>query len=140
MSNDSLVLKIVEHDQYSEEQYSEEIHRVYVFYDHNLHTFGIRGGYATSKGTETSYSFYADNCCGVLSLMNLLATRFFKLSLCLVKFSDLPPVSNDISFDLLKNADRRIDEIVGFDYGDKQNPMDDIHKFLTVLMQVYNDY
>jgi hypothetical protein len=138
MANDSLVLKIMEVN-----NMDIEVHCIYVFYDHNMKTFGIRGGYNTHKNEDTflqSYSYYTDTCEGVLAMLNLIATRYVKLSMCLVKFTDLPANPNDISYDLLAGLDKRANEIVGFDYLATQSPMNDIGKFLTVLIHVYNDY
>ena len=139
MSSDSLVLKIFERD-----ENNVEINRLYVFYDHNLETFGIRGGYDTSKNGITnthSYSYYTDTCEGVISFIKLLTTRYVKISMCLVKYAVLPSDSNNISYGILKGLDRRANEIVGFDYNnDRQKYVADVEKFLDVLLNVYNYY
>ena len=138
MANDSLVLKIMELN-----TVGVEIHRLYIFYDHNMKTFGLRGGYNTQKSDvpmSHSYSYYTDTCQGVLAMLNLIAAHYVKLSMCLVKFADLPSTSDEISYVTLASLDLRANEIVGFDYVDSQKPMDDLEKFLTVLMHVYNDY
>jgi hypothetical protein len=138
MSSDSLVLKIFEKD-----EYNVDINRIYVFYDHNLMTFGIRGGYETRKnGVDIThnYSYYTDTCEGVVAMIKLLTNRFVKLSLCLVKYGCLPSDSDDISYSLLKSLDRRANEIVGFDYDNSKKPLSDIQMFLDVLVNVYNDY
>ena len=138
MSNDSLVLKIVEKD-----EHNVDINRIYVFYDHNLLTFGIRGGYETRKnGADIThnYSYYTDTCEGVVAMIKLLTNRFVKLSLCLVKYGCLPKLSDDISYGILTCLDRRANEIVGFDYDNSKKPLSDIQMFLDVLVNVYNDY
>ena len=138
MSSDSLVLKICEKD-----GDNIEINRLYVFYDHNLQTFGLRGGYDTRKNSVDvthNYSYYTDTCEGVISMIKLLTNRYVKLSMCLVKYPCLPSDSDEISYGLLKGLDRRGNEIVGFDYVASQKPAAAIKKFLAVLMTVYNDY
>lgn len=138
MSSDSLVLKICEKD-----EDNLEINRLYVFYDHNLQTFGLRGGYDTRKNSVDvthNYSYYTDTSKGVSSMIKLLTNRYVTLSMCLVKYPCLPYDSDDISFGFLKGMDRRANEIVGFDYNTSQKPLADIAKFLKVLINVYNDY
>jgi len=138
MSNDSLVLKVMEVN-----NVGSEVHRLYIFYDHNMKTFGLRGGYNTRKLDDTmthSYSYYTDSSQGVAAMLNLISAHYVKLSMCLVRFADLPPTSDEISYDKLAGSDLRTNEIVGFDYVDSQKPMDDIEKFLAVLVHVYNDY
>ena len=138
MSSDSLVLKISEKD-----ENNLEFNRLYVFYDHNLHTFGLRGGYGTRKhGVNVShtYSYYTDTCEGVMAMIKLLTNRYVKLSMCLVKYECLPSDSDDISYSLLKGLDRRANEIVGFDYDTLQKPLAALENFLDVLINVYNDY
>jgi len=138
MSSDSLVLKIFEKD-----ENNREINRLYVFYDHNLDTFGLRGGYDTRKMgvyMTHNYSYYTDTCEGVIAMIKLLTNRYVKISMCLVKYECLPSDSDNISYDMLKGGDIRSNEIVGFDYNSSQKPMPDIELFLNVLVNVYNDY
>jgi len=134
MSTDSLVLKMFEVN-----EYGAEVNRVYVFYDHNLGCFGIRGG-LLSKNTSYDYSYYTDTIQGVVDLLSVMLMRFYRVSLCLVKFSNFPAVSDNITYPMLVESDQRTNEIVGYDYGDNQSPCGDIEKFLKVLMTVYNDY
>jgi hypothetical protein len=152
MSNDALVCKLVEFD-----NMNKEINRAYIFYDHNLMAFGIRGGYI-SKGRK-DYSFYTDSVAGVKNFIQTLFDKFHKLTVCLMKYSDLPSDSDDITYTLLLSYDGREYEIVGFDFwkdsgdtfSDKKN---DSHIFnlenghvsvfldrsLQSLVDVYNDY
>jgi len=135
MSSDSLVFKVLEVD--SE---GVEYNRLYIFYDHNLHTFGLRGGYKTPSGITKSYSYYTDSCEGVMDMIRVVSTRKYKLSLCLVNYANLPIVSDDISYSVLYNQDISCNEIVGFDYVKKKNPLMDVKTFLKVLLSCYNDY
>jgi hypothetical protein len=138
MSSDSLVLKIFEKD-----ENNIEINRLYVFYDHNLRTFGLRGGYDTRKmGVDMThyYSYYTDTEEGVIAMIDMLSNHYVKLSLCLVKYTYLPNDSDDISYGLLKHMDKMMNEIVGFDYYSSQKTKTDITRFLYVLKNVYNDY
>ena len=135
MSTDSLVFKVLEVD-----AEGVEYNRLYIFYDHNLHTFGLRGGYKTPSGITKSYSYYTDTCEGVMDMISVVSTRKFKLSLCLVNYANLPPVSDNISYGMLHGLDKSCNEIVGFDYSEKQKPMSDVNNFLKVLISWYNDY
>ena len=135
MSTNSLVFKVVELD-----ANGVEFNRLYIFHDHNLQTFGLRGGYNTPSGITRTYSYYTDTCEGVMDMINVVSIRKFKLSLCLVNYENLPHVSDNISYDVLHGLDKLNNEIVGFDYNEDKNHMIDIEKFLKVLMSCYNDY
>ena len=136
---------------------NEEINLTYIFYDHNLRTFGIRGGYM-SRGRK-SYSFYCNNVTGVTNFVKTLSDKFNKLSICLVKFDQLYNVSDDIVFANLVSHDIRTNEIVGFDFwksqgdafSDKKSSSHSVNedkghidnfleKCLQSLVDVYNDY
>jgi hypothetical protein len=141
MSNDSMVVKVFERD-----ISGVEINRMYIFFDHNLSTFGIRGGH-TIKGKTTSYSFYTDHIHGVNSMMNGVFAKYAKLSTCLVNFKDLPMDSNKITYNLLLENDLKYNEIVGFDNDNKIPKMSidntvilEVENYLRILLNVYNDY
>ena len=54
MSGDTLVFKVVEMD----DDLNCEALRMYVFYDHKLRTYGLRGGYASTNTKKTAnFSF-----------------------------------------------------------------------------------
>lgn len=141
MSTDSLVLKIFENT-----ETGREINRMYIFFDHNLCTFGIRGGHTTLNGRTNSYSFYTDRDDGVMSMVNGLCAKYVKLSVCLVNFHDLPAYSDNITYNLLLERDCRYNEMVGFDHT-KTNGMNleknivlEIQNYLKMMRNVYNDY
>ena len=140
MSGDSMVLKIFEKD-----ISGVEINRMYIFYDHNLSTFGIRGGH-TIKGKTTSYSFYTDHINGVITMMNGLFAKYVTLSTCLVNFHILPSDSNKITYEMLVERDLKYNEIVGFDHKKstivtlEKNIVLEIENYLRILMNVHNDY
>jgi len=152
MSTDSLICKVVEYD-----NENKEINLTYVFYDHNLRTFGIRGGYM-SRGRK-SYSFYCNNVTGVTNFIKTLSDKFHKLSICLVKYDQLYDSSDDIVFADLLSHDIRTNEIVGFDFwksqgdafSDKKSSSHSFNnekghinvfldKCLKSMIEVYNDY
>lgn len=152
MSTDSLICKVVEYD-----IMKKEINRAYIFYDHNLCTFGIRGGYI-AKGKQ-NYSFYSNSILGVMNFIRTLFDDFNKLSICLVKYSYLSNTADDIIYDELLLNDSRVDEIVGYDYWkSKEDAFTDkksvrhgfnyenndvdifLDKCLQSLIDVYNDY
>lgn len=133
MSSDTLVLKIVESD-----EYNHEVLRVYVFFDHKLNTYGIRGGYSTTNTNRfAKFSFYCDSLCNVSEYLHILFDKFNSLTVALVNYPNLPIISNDITYHLLKDYDCRINETVGYDYTRKE-PM--IYRsYLSILKNVYND-
>jgi len=152
MSSDSLICKVVEYD-----NVNEEINVTYIFYDHNLKTFGIRGGYM-SRGRK-SYSFYCNSVTGVTNLIKTLSDKFHKLTICLVKYDQLYDSSDDIVFADLISHDIRTNEIVGFDFWKSQgdafsDKKSSSHSFndekghinvfldrcLKSMIEVYNDY
>lgn len=152
MSTDSLICKVVEYD-----NENKEVNVTYIFYDHNLTAFGIRGGYM-SRGRK-SYSFYCNNISGVTNFIKTLSDKFNKLTICLVKFDQLYNVSDDIVFADLISQDIRTNEIVGFDFWKSQgdaftDKKSSSHSFndekghinifldrcLKSLVEVYNDY
>jgi hypothetical protein len=112
MSGDSLVLKVVESD-----ETGHEINRVYVFYDHNIHAFGIRGGFTTPKGYSHRYSYYVDNVSSVMDLIIVIFNSYYDLSVCLVNYEALPTDPDSITFDSLFKDDNRLHEIAGHDFG-----------------------
>ena len=136
---------------------NKEVNVTYIFYDHNLTAFGIRGGYM-SRGRK-SYSFYCNNISGVTNFIKTLSDKFHKLTICLVKYDQLCNVSDDIVFADLISNDVRTNEIVGFDFwkskGDAfSDKKSSSHSFndekghinvfldrcLKSLVEVYNDY
>ena len=136
---------------------NKEVNVTYIFYDHNLTAFGIRGGYM-SRGRK-SYSFYCNNISGVTNFIKTLSDKFNKLTICLVKFDQLYNVSDDIVFADLISQDIRTNEIVGFDFWKSQgdaftDKKSSSHSFndekghinifldrcLKSLVEVYNDY
>jgi hypothetical protein len=124
-----------------------EINRMYIFYDHNLSTFGIRGGNTSKQGKITSYSYYTDHISGATSMVNALSAKFVKLSICLVNYSNLPADSNNITYDLLLKTDIGLNEMVGFDFDkkffDKKESslmFREVEKYLRLMTNVYNDY
>ena len=151
MSNDSLVCKLVEYN-----DRNKEINRAYIFYDHNLSSFGIRGGYESKK--QKTYSFYSNNVGGVKNFIRTLFDKFSKLSVCLIKYDCLPEASDDIDYTRLVLDDSRCNEIVGFDFwkedGDAFGGNSTEHGFnidsghvdtylqrcLKSIVDVYNDY
>jgi hypothetical protein len=133
MSSDTLVLKIVEND-----NYNREVLRVYVFYDHKLDTYGIRGGYNTTNTRRfAKFSFYCDSLCNVTEYLHMLFDKFDGLTVALVNYPDLPIDSNDITYHLLKDYDVRINETVGYDYTGKEPVI--YRRYLSILKNVYND-
>lgn len=140
MSSDSMVVKIFEKN-----EVGKEVNRMYIFYDHILCTFGIRGGHTTKYGIITDYSYYTDHISGVINMVKMLSSKFVKLSICLVNYSNLPAYSDNITYDLLLKNDMPLNEMVGFDYNDntkKENTLmnREIEDYLRLLMDVYNDY
>jgi hypothetical protein len=152
MSTDTLICKVVEYD-----NENKEINVTYIFYDHNLTAFGIRGGYM-SRGRK-SYSFYCNNISGVTNFVKTLSDKFHKLTICLVKYDELYDTSDDIVFADLISNDVRTNEIVGFDFwknkGDEfTDKKSSSHSFnfetnhvniflercLKSMVDVYNDY
>jgi hypothetical protein len=152
MSSDSLICKVVEYD-----EVNKEVNVTYIFYDHNLTAFGIRGGYM-SRGRK-SYSFYCNNISGVTNFIKTLSDKFHKLTICLVKYDELYNVSDDIVFSDLISNDIRTNEIVGFDFwkskgdafSDKKSSSHSFnmetdhinvffHRCLKSMVDVYNDY
>lgn len=142
MSSDSIVVKIFEKN-----EFGKEINRMYIFYDHNLCTFGIRGGHTSKYGKITSYSYYSDHISGVINMVNALSEKFVKLSMCLVNFPNLPAISDNITYELLLTNDVSLNEMVGFDF-DKSffNKKEmtlmvrELGKYLRLMVNVYNDY
>ena len=125
----------------------KEINRMYIFYDHNLSTFGIRGGNTSKQGKITSYSYYTDHISGATSMVNALSSKFVKLSICLVNYSNLPVDSNNITYELLLDNDMSLNEMVGFDFDRKFSHKNssslitrEIETYLRLTTNVYNDY
>ena len=141
MSSDSMVLKI-----YEKNEKGIEVNRMYVFYDHNLCTFGIRGGNKLKSGKIVSYSYYTDHVCGVINMVNVLSEKFVKLSICLVNYHNLPLNPDNITYESLFTDDVGMNEMVGFDYDERclkkeKTSIDrEIEKYLRAMMNVYNTY
>ena len=136
-----MVVKIFEKN-----ENGKEINRMYIFFDHNLSTFGIRGGQHTSKyGKINSYSYYSDHISGTISMVNALSAKFVKLSMCLVNYHNLPINSNNIDYHFLLENDMPLNEMVGFDYDNFFNKKmtminRELEDYLRLMMNVYNDY
>lgn len=136
MSSDSFVLKIVEYNTNMKEQI-----RTYVFYDHNLEMFGIRGGYVSKNdNNNASHSLYCSNLHDTREYLKLCHNDYDNILVCLVNFDDLSRDSDNITFDQLYADDFRKNEVFGFDYGRKVFNFLDITPYLNVLMNVYNNY
>lgn len=142
MSSDSIVVKIFEKN-----EDGREINRMYIFYDHNLCTFGIRGGHTSKYEKITSYSYYSDHVSGVINMVNALSAKFVKLSMCLVNYTNLPAISDNITYELLLFNDLSLNEMVGFDYDksflnkkEMSLVVRELEKYLKLMVNVYNDY
>ena len=137
MSTDSLICKVVEYD-----NENKEVNVTYIFYDHNLTAFGIRGGYM-SRGRK-SYSFYCNNISGVTNFIKTLSDKFNKLTICLVKFDQLYNVSDDIvGFDFWKSqGDAFTDKkSSSHSFNDEKGHINIfLDRCLKSLVEVYNDY
>ena len=133
MSSDTLVFKLVETD-----ESNRETLRMYVFYDHELSTYGICGGYTTTNTNRSvKISFYCDNPYNVSEYLHMMFDKYHGLSLALVNYPDLPINSNDITYPLLRDHDFRINETVGFDFTENEPVI--YKRYLSILKNVYND-
>ena len=134
MSGDTLVLKVVETD----DDLGRESLRMYVFYDHKSHTYGLRGGYTTAnRGKPTNFSFYCDCKQDVCEYLHTMFDQFDGITLALVNYPDLPVVSDRITYNVLVDQDHRINEILGFDH--TKNTKISYGRYLNILKNVYND-
>ena len=134
MSGDTLVLKVIETD----DDLECEALRMYVFYDHKLRTYGLRGGYtATNTNKSANFSFYCDDINNVCDYMHTIFDMFDSLTIALMNYPDLPVISDRITYNVLLDQDKRINETVGFDY--HKNDKVTYRRYLNILKNVYND-
>lgn len=73
----------------------------YVFYDHNLKTYAIRGGKKGGKSYRKTYSFYCDNYYDVYNFLEIIFSDAQNLKFCLMRHQHLPLDSDNIDYDFL---------------------------------------
>jgi hypothetical protein len=139
-ANDHLVLKLVESD---DADHLRET--MYVFYDPVWETYGIRGGYhvthrETGITSPVFFSFYCDKMADVITFLKVMTRQYHKLTVQLMKFTDLPVESDHITYDHLRRHDLNRHELVGFDFTGGQDITCILTDFLQVCTSVYNVY
>ena len=77
----------------------------YVFYDHNLNTYAIRGGKKGGKSYRKTYSFYCDKYYDVYNFLEIIFSDSQNLKFSLMRHGDLPLDSNNIDYDFLLESE-----------------------------------
>ena len=95
MSTDALIVKFFE-------TLDEKCDKhCYVFYDHNLNTYAIRGGKKGGKSYRKTYSLYCDSYYDVYNFLEIIFSDAQNLNFSLMRHHELPLNSDDIDYDFL---------------------------------------
>jgi len=95
MSTDSLIVKFYE---VLDEKCDKHC---YVFYDHNLNTYAIRGGKKGGKSYRQTYSFYCDDKYDVYNFLEIIFSDAQNLKFSLSRHHYLPFNSDNIDYNFL---------------------------------------
>jgi hypothetical protein len=99
MSTDALIVKFYETLTETKEKHC------YVFYDHDLNTFAIRGGTRNGKAHRKTYSFYCNRASDVYTFLQIMFSDAQNLYFSLMNNSEFPAHSDDISYEFLLDCE-----------------------------------
>jgi hypothetical protein len=133
--SDTLVLELIENNPNGVEQL-----RAFVLYDHILEQFLVRGGYQFHGSQDLS--FYCDNMESMETFIELLFGNFDDLRISLLNIKHLSTISDEITYDILRDNNGIKNEIVSYNYYSPEHKYckKRVHNHLKVLQNVYNDY
>ena len=143
MSGQTLVLKIVEYNTNDSKKVEST---VYLFYDRDYDTFGLRGNVVNKTDDDTNYSFYCDSESDVANFIKMQCSMSKNMSVHILKYDDLPTDSDRITYDVLVDDDIKSNEIAAFDYDDGKCFQDTYYKksdlvdYIKAIKTVYNVY
>jgi len=135
MPSDCLVLQI--------EEFNKETnvgdHKIYIVFDKNENHYVLRGKRNnTSEIKFNPYSFESDSKSDIVDFLSFIMATDDLLNYRLYNKSDLPWVSNDITFEDLHCSLTESDELVGYDM-DKFSKKR-LTKRISFLRTIYNFY
>jgi len=97
MSTDALVVKF----------YDTAVGKYcYVFYDHTLDTYAIRGECQDRATRQKEYSFYCNNVNDVHAFLQVVFSDAQSLKFSMLNYSNLPKTSDEIEYEFLKENEK----------------------------------
>ena len=134
---DTLVFKIIENVDDDTDTH------LYLLFDHSLNTYVIRGkriGFNAKTGLSSMSNSYSFECDCEIDLINFIEfvvdPNDYNLSYTLYNYTNLPLLSNDITYEFLETSQTAMNEIVGYD--DVSLNRKRLTMIFNLLKNVYN--
>lgn len=132
---DTLVLKIVERDTDLEEDDTT----LYILYDKKIHRYVIRGKRRETESLNScTYSFECEFAKDLADFIQFLIDKKNDISYILYNYDNLPPTSNEITYEFMELYDSKVYEISGYD--NQKLKRKELLKNLRMLRTVFNYY
>ena len=134
-SCDCLVFHVIEKDASPQGEDTD----IFILYDTYTDRFLLRGKRSdTAKSAFTPYSFESYNAKSVADFLKIVIPRENSCVLELYSYPNLPRNKDDITFDVLREDMSPQREVVA--YNSKQIIHKEVMRFLSILVDVANDY
>jgi len=131
---DCLVLKI---EEYTFDT-NELDNTIYVLYDKKKQYFVVRGQRATNEMDSCVFSFICKNVYDLANFLSFVVCTKNKWTYVLYNYDNLPYMSDNITYEFLKEHDSKVYELSGYEL--RKYNRDELIGNLKMLKNVFNYY